>query len=200
VDPFVLLDHASAPSRTIDPSLHHPHHRPRVSADRQIMLRGKTNSRSYVSLAKSRCRKVSARPLTSKRSECNNLPHLSGWNESCRDIQLQTTPPTRFCSGGTIGRLNYGNSESLSVIVSYPAAITFAFIDFDTEAGFDKITLSSCTSISCSSKTVLLNGHSGSTIPSPVTSTTGIMLIEWQSDGSVTRSGWYAFWASGGES
>ena len=87
----------------------------------------------------------------------------------------------------------------MSAIISSSAAITLTFNSFDTESGYDELTVSSCTTTQCSTVNVLLDAYSGSTIPSPVTSTTGIMLIEWQSDGSVTRSGWDAVFSSVGE-
>jgi hypothetical protein len=134
---------------------------------------------------------------------CSNLPtSASGGSSSCQNVQLKSTRSLWACSDGTVSRLNYSNSESMSAIISYPAAIiTFTFNSFNTEANYDILQLSSCTDISCSSKTtVLLEEYSGSTIPSPVTSTTGFMLLEWRSDHSTTRTGWGAFWATVGES
>jgi hypothetical protein len=125
---------------------------------------------------------------------------LSGTNGSCSSLQLQTARTIRVCSSGVINKLGYGNSESMSAIISYPAAITLTFIYFKTELGYDKLTLSSCSDISCSTKTVLLDGYSGSIMPSPVTSSTGVMLIEWESDESTISVGWAATWNSGGES
>jgi hypothetical protein len=117
----------------------------------------------------------------------------------CYNLQLQTTQPLLSCSSGTVGRLHYGNSETLSAIISSSAAITLTFNSFDTESDYDMITVSSCTTTLCSVVNVLLDDYSGSIIPSPVTSTTGIMLIQWQSDESVTESGWDAVFASVGE-
>jgi hypothetical protein len=111
-------------------------------------------------------------------------------------MQMQTTQPLWSCSSGTVGRLNYGNIEDLSVIISSSAAITLTFHSFDTEEYYDNITVSSCATILCSEVNVLLDDYSGSTIPSPVTSTTGIMLIVWKSDESVTQNGWDAVFAT----
>jgi hypothetical protein len=109
---------------------------------------------------------------------------------------MQTTQPIRSCSSGTVGRLNYQDYEDLSVIISSSAAITLTFNVFDTEEDYDKITVSSCTTTLCSEVNVLLDGYSGSTIPGPVTSTTGIMLIVWKSDEIYTFSGWDAVFAT----
>jgi hypothetical protein len=125
---------------------------------------------------------------------------LSGWNYDCPDLRLEAERTIRVCPAGHFLKLGYGNSESMSAIISYPAAITLTFYVFHTEAGADKLTLSSCPDISCSTKTVLLDGYSGSIMPSPVTSSTGVMLIEWKSDETATTLGWAATWNSGGES
>ena len=107
-------------------------------------------------------------------------------------------PPVVWrCQFGQISRLNYGNSESMSAIISASAPVTLSFTAFDTEQGYDEVTVSSCPTTACSTTVLLLDHYSGSTIQSPLSSSTGIMLIEWYSDGSVTKSGWSAVWSAG---
>ena len=135
--------------------------------------------------------------LTAVDTNLNAGPSAS--SGSClNEVLSSSQPPVIWtCSSGQVSRLNYGSSESMSGIISASAPVTLSFTAFETESGYDKVTLSSCPSTSCSSTLVLLDHYSGSTIPSPVTSSTGIMLIQWQSDGSGTRSGWSAVWSSG---
>lgn len=112
-------------------------------------------------------------------------------------ISSAQPPVVWTCSVGQVSRLNYGNSESMSGIISASAPVTLTFTAFDTESGYDTVTVSSCATTACSTTFRLLNYYSGSTIPSSVTSSTGIMLIQWYSDDSVTRTGWSASWVAG---
>jgi hypothetical protein len=165
-----------------------------------IFLLSSISKQCEVRSTRPHIRQRGGRPDAEFHSHLPTVTASSGVNLSsgCNNLQLQTTRSIWLCSSGTVTKYYYSNSESLSAIISYPAAITFTFSYFDTEAGFDKLTLSSCPNISCSTKTVLLDGYSGSTIPGPVTSITGVILIEWQSDATTTKTGWSAFWASGG--
>ncbi len=107
-------------------------------------------------------------------------------------------PPVVWnCPSGQVSRLNYGYSESMSGIISASAPVILYFTAFVTEAGYDKVTVSSCPTTSCSTTVVLLDRYSGSAIPGPVSSSTGVMLIQWTSDAIVSMSGWSAFWTTG---
>jgi hypothetical protein len=102
-------------------------------------------------------------------------------------------------AAGSVQRMPYSNNEAMSGIIAPTGAtsITLQFTLFVTEAGYDFVVLSSCTAIDCSQKSEI-GKFSGNTIPSPVTSNTGVMLIEWTSDFSnvVYTSGWSATWTS----
>jgi hypothetical protein len=102
-------------------------------------------------------------------------------------------------SAGSVSRMNYGNNygneEYMSGIIALNDFVELRFCYFDTEAGYDFVTVSSCDSIDCS-QTSVLGKYSGSTIPAPVTSITGILLIQWTSDLSNTASGWTAEWSA----
>ncbi len=100
-------------------------------------------------------------------------------------------------STGTVERRNYNNNEVMSGIIAPTGAgaVTLRFTVFNTESGFDFVTVKSCTATNCLQSGVTeLGRYSGSTIPGPVTSNTGIMLIEWTSDSIVFTSGWSADW------
>ncbi len=110
---------------------------------------------------------------------------------------LNTQQQTWTSPAGTVTRTNYGNYESMSGVIA-PAgvsSITLQFTSFQTEQNYDIVIVKSCTAIDCLQSTVL-GQYSGSSIPSPVTSNTGVMLIQWTSDSIVTRSGWSASWSS----
>ncbi len=100
------------------------------------------------------------------------------------------------CLSGAVSRMDYANDEDMSVVISGGAPLTLTFTQFDTEQGFDWITVSSCTTAVCDEPVQLLYQYSGDTIPSPVTSSTGIILIQWHSDGSVAKPGWSATWTT----
>ncbi len=115
-------------------------------------------------------------------------------------VSANLPPPVWVCTTGNISRLNYGNNEDMEGIIAPTgaASVTLSFTAFETEQAFDKLTVHSCVTSNCTQTSILLNGYYGSVIPSPVTSSTGIMLIIWHSDASSTRSGWSATWNVGG--
>jgi hypothetical protein len=98
-------------------------------------------------------------------------------------------------SVGIVQRINYDNSEAMSAIIAPTGAVSVVlqFVTFNTELNYDKVTVKRCTAIGCS-QTSDLGSYSGTTIPSPVTSNTGIMLIQWTSDVSGKSPGWSARW------
>jgi hypothetical protein len=98
---------------------------------------------------------------------------------------------------GAVQRDAYDNSEVMSAVIAPPGAtsVTVQFMSFETEEECDFVTISSCTAADCLQRSQL-GKYSGSTIPDPLTSDTGIMLIQWETDGSVVYSGWSAHWSS----
>jgi hypothetical protein len=100
-------------------------------------------------------------------------------------------------SAGSVERKNYNSNEAMSGIVAPTGAsvVTLMFSTFFTESGYDFVTVKSCATISCLSGVTQLGKFSGPSIPGPVVSNTGIMLIEWTSDGAIQYSGWSAIWA-----
>jgi hypothetical protein len=108
--------------------------------------------------------------------------------------------PVWNCTAGFIERLNYENNELMRAIIAPMGAsnVTLALSRFETEEDYDFFTVSSCSTIECGDATELLR-LSGRSIPDPVTSSTGILLIEWGSDSSVTYPGWRAAWSVDGK-
>jgi hypothetical protein len=105
--------------------------------------------------------------------------------------QLWTRP------AGIVRKVDYGNLENMSAVLAPAGAIsvTLQFTAFHTEQNYDFLSVRSCTAVECA-QTSLLGRYSGSTIPGPLTSSTGIMLIQWTSDEENSDSGWSAAWSS----
>jgi hypothetical protein len=105
--------------------------------------------------------------------------------------QLWTRP------AGVVSKVDYGNSENMSAVIAPVGAtsVTLQFTAFRTEQNYDFLSVRSCTAVECA-QTSLLGQFSGSTIPGPLTSGTGVMLIQWISDEEISNSGWAASWSS----
>ena len=118
-------------------------------------------------------------------SNLNETFHLNGKQ------QLWTRP------AGRVSKLAYGNFENMSAVIAPAGAssVTLQFTAFRTELNYDFLSVRSCTAVDCA-QTSLLGRYSGPTIPGPLTSSTGIMLIQWTSDDVTTESGWSASWSS----
>ena len=97
-----------------------------------------------------------------------------------------------YDSGGPAAQ--YQNSEDCTLLVAPPCAvsITLVFDTFATESGFDFFKVYDGATVAA---TQLMN-TSGSTLPTPVTCTSGYMLIVWHSDGSVLADGFRCHWSS----
>lgn len=88
----------------------------------------------------------------------------------------------------------YVVNENCTLLVSPPCAtsITLSFQKFATESGFDFFTVYDGTTTAG----LQLMNASGTTIPAPVTCTSGNMLIIWRSDVSIVDSGFACTWSS----
>ena len=91
---------------------------------------------------------------------------------------------------------NYSNSENRTFIISPSGAtsITLKFSQFSTENNWDFLKVYN----TISGATGLLGTYTGSSVPSPVTSATGIMRLVFTSDGNTVSSGFAAIWTSVG--
>ena len=97
-----------------------------------------------------------------------------------------------FDSGGSIG--NYSNNENCSFLINPGCAIdvTLTFSSINMESCCDRIRVYDGID---ATGTLLLTA-TGSTIPGPVTASSGSMFITFTSDGSVVYSGFDASWNS----
>ncbi len=111
------------------------------------------------------------------------------------DFRTLVAPPecggTFVDSGGTTG--GYLNNENIEYLIcpdNISDVVTLTFIQFNTEAGFDDMTIYDGTSSSDSQ----IGVFDGSNSPGTITSTdaSGCLYVVWSSDGSVTRDGWEA--------
>jgi hypothetical protein len=93
-----------------------------------------------------------------------------------------------FDTGGAGG--NYANNESIthSICSSSGNCVRVNFTAFNTEAGFDVLTIYDGPTIG----SPLIGTYSGATLPGAITSSTGCLTFRFVSDGSVASSGWQA--------
>ena len=144
------------------------------------------------------CSTQSEVSITSVENE-SYFVYVFGWSSSVGDYTLDVScedapePPacgdTIFDSGGASG--NYSNNELITVTV-FPEntgdVVTFTFISFDLESGWDFITVYNGPDTSSTE----VGEFTGSTAPDPITSTdaTGALTFVFDSDGVINASGY----------
>lgn len=96
-------------------------------------------------------------------------------------------------SGGAAG--NYANNEDCSMVVTSSVPLTFTFSQFNTESGYDFLTMYNGSALPAN---IILN-TSGTSIPAPVTNT-GTTTIRFKSDGGVVAAGFQLTWDAVAES
>jgi hypothetical protein len=82
----------------------------------------------------------------------------------------------------------YSNSQSCTWVISGAGRIIVQFIEFSTESGYDYVKLYDGASTSSPS----LGSFSGTTVPAPVTSTSGSLTMTFTSDDSSVNNGFVA--------
>ena len=126
----------------------------------------------------------------------------TGWSATYSSIGITPT-----CNGGTIlsapsgsfndgsGTSNYGNNQFCYWFITPPCAnsVTLSFTSFNTELNYDGIII--YDDLNTTNQIAVL---SGTTIPTPVTSNTGIMVVVFVSDFSTTFQGFNANYTSTG--
>ena len=105
------------------------------------------------------------------------------------------------CPTGTVSSGNAGAYMYMSGVISGGAPLTLTFTQFDAGQGYySSLDVYSCSTASCVDGGTMLSSwqYSGYTLPSvsPVTSSTGIILIRWYSGWSTAGQGWRATWTS----
>lgn len=115
---------------------------------------------------------------------------------------------TSYCTGNTIlntsfgslsdgsGNNNYGNNAQCSWLIAPPGAtsITLSFTSFETQTGADGIIIYDGNN----TNTPVLGTFSGSSLPPPITSTGGEMLVVFTSNNTISAPGWSASYTSTG--
>jgi hypothetical protein len=100
-------------------------------------------------------------------------------------------------ASGTVsdGPSHYADNAYCKWIIAPTSAarITITFTEFNTESGYDYVTLSSCTDVNCATKQQIFRS-SGTTLPSSLTPETGFLMVEFSSDSSVVMAGFSATW------
>jgi hypothetical protein len=105
--------------------------------------------------------------------------------------------PSTGTSSGTIsdGTSDYTNNANCNWLIASSGLISLSFSSFNTESGYDVVTINRCTSSSsCVEQVASLSGSSVS-LSTIYTSSTGYMQVVFTSDGSVLRSGFVASWS-----
>ncbi|MCX6327753.1 MAG: M4 family metallopeptidase [Bacteroidia bacterium] len=117
----------------------------------------------------------------------------TGITPTCNGLTILSTPTGTFNDGSGVG--NYGNNQQCAWYIAPPCAttVTLSFSAFNTESGYDGILI--YDDYSGTNKLAELTGTS---IPTPVTSTTGQMLVVFVSDYSTTMQGFTANYTSTG--
>jgi hypothetical protein len=118
--------------------------------------------------------------------------------DKCSGCGVKTDPSGSFEESAS-GK-DYQNNANCEWIIapSDATSLTLRFDTFNTEPGYDKVTVFKCKTVECDTKEkdVLLYERSGVESGIELTSETGIMQVLFTSDGSVTRTGFIASWKS----
>ena len=99
---------------------------------------------------------------------------------------------TLYDTGGPNGQYQVNENCTLLIQPSCAVSITLSFSLFDTEANFDFFRVYDGATVAAPQ---LLNAN-GTTLPGPVTCTSGSMLIVWRSDVSIVGDGFACSWTS----
>jgi hypothetical protein len=131
----------------------------------------------------------------------SNGPTSNGWRityntrsiPTCAGLTTLTSPNGLF-SDGSFPQLNYAENSNCQWLIQPPGAV---FVDlqfnyFSTEANYDFVTVYQ----GANNNGILLGSFSGNNIPASLTSTTGSMFIEFNTDGSVNSTGWEGSYTS----
>lgn len=117
--------------------------------------------------------------------------------DKCSGCGVKTAPSGTF-EESEPGQ-NYRDNSNCEWIIapSDATSLTLRFDTFNTEYGYDKVTVFKCETVKCDmNKVPLLYERSGVESGIELTSETGIMQVLFTSDGSVTRTGFVASWTS----
>lgn len=120
---------------------------------------------------------------------------INGQDPYCSGTTILTAPSGGFEDGSILNDY-VNNSECYWLIQPTNAnSITLTFTSFSTESNDIVMVYDGSTTAA-----PVLGTFSGTTIPSPITSTGGSMLVSFITDGSTTSDGWTATYSSTGTS
>lgn len=110
----------------------------------------------------------------------------------CTGLTTLTAPSGTFTDGSNTNK--YGNNSNCSWLIqpSNATSITLSFSAFNTELNYDGVIIYDGIDNSAS----ILGQFTGSTLPTPVTSTGGNMYVEFVSDPALRDNGWSANYTS----
>ena len=129
---------------------------------------------------------------------------FSGWSANytsvvsiptCNGFTALTLPTGSFSDGS--GANNYTNNQQCIWYIAPPCAtsVTLSFSAFNTELNYDGVAIYNSLTA-----TTPIATYSGTSLPSSVTSSTGVMLVAFISDFSTTSQGFTANYTSTGTS
>ena len=99
------------------------------------------------------------------------------------------------------GNSNYDNNEDCWWLISAPGGdISVSFSSFDTESGYDYVSIYRCDTATCDDSSERILREAGTLSPSNVySSSTGFLKVTFTSDSTTARSGFTAEWSVQGE-
>ncbi len=117
------------------------------------------------------------------------------WNVVNNNLSVCPVTPltdTLYDMGGPTG--NYHNTENYTFSIAPPAAtnITLNFLNFDLEANYDSLRVYDGANTSAP----LIGSFTGNTVPAAVTAVSGVMTIQFHSDGATTKPGYRAVYTT----
>ena len=106
---------------------------------------------------------------------------------------------TFTCGRGTLSNINYQPNERLSAIIQPGEMhVSLYFQVYDTEIGADHLSVWECTDSTCKWGHPLIRDFSGTAVPPVLTSNTGVLLLQWYSDATISLPGFVASWTGRG--
>ncbi len=129
---------------------------------------------------------------------------FSGWSANytslvtapaCSGLTMLTTPTGTFSDGS--GSNNYTNNQQCLWYIAPPCAtsVTLSFTSFNTELNYDGVAIYDSLTA-----TAPIAAFTGTSIPTSVTSSTGVMIVAFITDFSTTSQGFSANYTSTGSS
>ncbi|HIA07157.1 MAG TPA: T9SS type A sorting domain-containing protein, partial [Flavobacteriales bacterium] len=120
--------------------------------------------------------------------DANYTSSTTGGGSYCNGTTTFTSPSGSFSDGS--GTSDYGNNADCKWLIqpSGVTSVTLNFTAFDIEYQYDLVEIYDGATVADS----ILGTYSGDTLPDSITSTGGIMLVHFTTDGSIVASGWDA--------